>query len=157
MSRTIYNSPIGTLIIQADNIGLRRIDLAKDNQASDIAPEKDENPHIADAVRWLDLYFQGDDPGALPAFHLSGTSFQMKVWEQLQLIPYGKTTSYGAIAKAISGGGKMSAQAVGQAVGANPVCIIIPCHRVLGAGGKLTGYAYGLDMKRALLETEKIL
>lgn len=109
-------------------------------------------------IRWLDTYFSGENPPFLPPFHLCGTSFQKVVWNLLLLIPYGTTTSYGAIAREtarILGKEHMSAQAIGSAVGHNPIAIIIPCHRVIGATGKLTGYAYGLERKEALLSMEK--
>lgn len=103
---------------------------------------------------WLDDYFSGKCP-AVSSVPLSahGSDFQKLVWSKLIEIPYGETTTYGAIAKSISP--KMSAQAVGGAVGHNPVSIIIPCHRVVGANGSLTGYAGGLEIKRKLLEFEK--
>lgn len=109
-------------------------------------------------IRWLDTYFSGENPPFLPPFHLCGTPFQKVVWNQLQLIPYGTTISYGAIAREtarILGKEHMSAQAIGAAVGRNPIALIIPCHRVIGATGKLTGYAYGLKRKEALLSMEK--
>lgn len=85
--------------------------------------------------------------------HLSGTPFQKRVWQLLTTIPYGTTTTYGALARSLSP--TMSAQAVGQAIHRNPCCILIPCHRVVGADGSLTGYAYGLEMKQALLHFEQ--
>lgn len=120
------------------------------------------------ALDWLDAYFSGRDPGALPPLHLMGSAFQRAVWARLAGIPYGETTTYGAIAnelasakraEAASRGGdpsaaRVSARAVGGAVGRNPVSVIVPCHRVLGAGGSITGYAGGLDRKRALLNLE---
>jgi len=103
---------------------------------------------------WLRRYFLGEapDPGEIP-IRLSGSTFAMSVWAELRKIPYGTTVSYGEIAKSI---GCRSAQAVGGAVGRNPISIIVPCHRVLGVNGALTGYAGGLQRKIALLNTEKI-
>ncbi|HIU04487.1 MAG TPA: methylated-DNA--[protein]-cysteine S-methyltransferase [Candidatus Coprousia avicola] len=120
------------------------------------------------ALDWLDAYFSGRDLGALPPLHLMGSAFQRAVWARLAGIPYGETTTYGAIAnelasakraEAASRGGdpsaaRVSARAVGGAVGRNPVSVIVPCHRVLGADGSITGYAGGLDCKRALLNLE---
>ena len=104
---------------------------------------------------WLDAYFSGKKPKTNFSLSPRGTNFQKAVWNILLEIPYGKTTSYGAItAKLISAGIKASAQAVGGAVGHNPISLIIPCHRVLGADGSLTGYAGGLEKKQALLELE---
>lgn len=115
---------------------------------------------FADTKRWLDIYFQGNDPNFSLPLHFVGTEFQKRVWEILRDIPYGETVTYGEIAKILAkekGIAKMSAQAVGGAVGANDISIIVPCHRVVGANGNLTGYAAGLDKKIALLKLEKVL
>ena len=101
--------------------------------------------------RWLDCYFSGHCPDFLPPLALQGTPFQRRVWWALMDIPYGATTTYGALARSV---GCRSAQAVGQAVGRNPVAIIVPCHRVVGSDGTLTGYAYGLERKEYLLKLE---
>ena len=109
------------------------------------------------AKRWLDEYFAGIEPTVQVSLHLVGTDFQNEVWEILQTIPYGKTITYGEIAKQIAakrGIARMSSQAVGGAVGHNPVSIIVPCHRVVGSNGSLTGYAGGIDKKVALLTLE---
>ena len=105
--------------------------------------------------RWLDLYFSGREPGFTPALNPAGSAFRRAVWEILLKIPYGKTTTYGQIAREIAaarGLVKMSAQAVGGAVGHNEISIIIPCHRVVGTHGSLTGYAGGIDRKIKLLQ-----
>ena len=109
--------------------------------------------------RWLDLYFSGREPGFMPALNPVGSAFRRAVWEILLKIPYGKTTTYGQIAGEIAaarGLAKMSAQAVGGAVGHNEISIIIPCHRVIGAHGNLTGYAGGIDRKIKLLKLEGV-
>ena len=109
--------------------------------------------------RWLDLYFSGREPGFTPALNPAGSAFRRTVWEILLKIPYGKTTTYGQIAREITaarGLAKMSAQAVGGAVGHNEISIIIPCHRVIGAHGNLTGYAGGIDRKIKLLQLEGV-
>ncbi len=109
--------------------------------------------------RWLDLYFSGREPGFTPALNPAGSAFRRAVWEILLKIPYGKTTTYGQIAREIAaarGLAKMSAQAVGGAVGHNEISIIIPCHRVIGAHGNLTGYAGGIDRKIKLLQLESV-
>lgn len=109
--------------------------------------------------RWLDLYFSGREPGFTPALNPVGSAFRRAVWEILLKIPYGKTTTYGQIAREIAaarGLAKMSAQAVGGAVGHNEISIIIPCHRVIGAHGSLTGYAGGIDRKIKLLKLEGV-
>ena len=103
---------------------------------------------------WLKEYFKGQEPATQIPLAPCGSAFRQAVWAQLRKIPYGKTTSYGAIAAGLFAGKKASAQAVGGAVGHNPISIIIPCHRVIGADGSLTGYAGGLEKKRALLELE---
>lgn len=113
---------------------------------------------VFDSVRrWLDGYFQGSCPDFMPPLFLSGTPFQRVVWDILSRIPYGTTVSYGDIAAEVAnrlGKKRMSAQAVGGAVGHNPIAIIVPCHRVVGSDGSLTGYAGGLWRKKYLLELE---
>jgi methylated-DNA-[protein]-cysteine S-methyltransferase len=109
---------------------------------------------------WLDSYFAKENPPITFALDPQGSAFRQEVWRILRAIPYGATTSYGAIARQIAdqqGKRMISAQAVGGAVGHNPISIVIPCHRVLGANGSLTGYAGGLDKKTALLELEGVL
>ena len=113
------------------------------------------SPALDQARRWLDEYFAGQAPTWLPPLHVQGTPFQRQVWEQLLTIPYGHLVTYGELAK-LRHRTSMSAQAVGGAVGRNPIAILIPCHRVIGAHGKLTGYAGGLDKKRFLLSNEHI-
>ena len=144
-----YPSPVGTLYLTADEGGLTGIWMH---------PVKTEDfPVLIQAEHWLDAYFARNPTTADFPLNPHGTAFQRQVWEILLAIPYGKTTTYGAIAREMAqrtGKEKMSAQAVGQAVGANPIAIAIPCHRVVGAKGKLTGYAGGLDKKEWLLRHE---
>ena len=123
------------------------------------APSGNALAALDTARRWLDCYFTGHDPGFLPPLDLEmqGTSFRRTAWRLLLGIPFGQTTTYGRLARELArltGRERMSAQAVGQAVGSNPIAIIVPCHRVLGSQGQLTGYAYGLQTKRALLQLE---
>ena len=122
------------------------------------AVESRETPVFRETCRWLDEYFAGRNPGFTPNYRIEGlTAFRKEVLDELLRIPFGATVSYGGIAKAISkkhGGAKMSARAVGGAVGWNPVCIIIPCHRVVGADNSLTGYGGGLGNKISLLAHE---
>lgn len=122
------------------------------------AAESIARAHLDAARTWLDTYFTGRDSGDLPSLHFMGSPFQRAVWDELAAISYGQTTTYGAIAVALETrfGRSTSARAVGGAVGRNPVSIIVPCHRVLGANGAITGYAGGLDRKRALLALEGI-
>lgn len=119
--------------------------------------EKGERPVLDQTRRWLDLYFSGREPGFTPPVRLTGSPFQKLIWELLREIPYGTVTTYGALAKAAAermGAPHMSAQAVGGAVGRNPISLIIPCHRVVGTNGSLTGYAAGWQTKRELLALE---
>ena len=118
----------------------------------DCTPSNNHPNVINDVCRWLDIYFNGHEPSFMPPIELHGTIFQLRVWDVLKTIPYGQTITYGEVAKCI---GCRSAQAVGGAVGRNPVSIIVPCHRVIGADGSLTGYASGLERKTALLQLEK--
>ena len=116
-------------------------------------------PVFDEAVRWLDIYFGGRRPDFTPLLNLEGTAFRKKVWQLLLQIPYGQTTTYGKLAAQLAahrGLKQMSSQAVGGAVGHNPISIIVPCHRVVGTGGSLTGYAGGLAKKLALLKLEGI-
>lgn len=116
-----------------------------------------ETATLAEVKRWLDIYFSGREPDFLPPLHPLGTPFRRAVWELLLQIPYGRTVTYGELARRLAakqGLVHMSAQAVGGAVGHNPISILIPCHRVVGSGGNLTGYAGGIDKKVRLLELE---
>ncbi|MCF0241225.1 MAG: methylated-DNA--[protein]-cysteine S-methyltransferase [Treponema sp.] len=118
------------------------------------------NKILSSTVTWLDEYFSGKNPDIKIPLYFAGTDFQKEVWEILCKIPYGKTMSYAEISKEIAlkrGIKKMSAQAVGNAVGKNPISIICPCHRVIGSDGSMTGYAWGIDVKIKLLELEKII
>ncbi|MCD8116971.1 MAG: methylated-DNA--[protein]-cysteine S-methyltransferase [Oscillospiraceae bacterium] len=152
-----WTSPLGPVTLAGEGDALTG--LWFDGQkyfGEKLGPEGDL-PVFRQAVQWLEVYFSGRDPGPVPPVRLRGTAFQMAVWEQLRAIPYGETTTYGAIARTVAaqrGLDSMSAQAVGSAVGRNPVSIIVPCHRVIGANGSLTGYAGGLDKKAALLALE---
>ena len=109
-------------------------------------------PVFDDTYCWMDIFFSGHEPDFLPPLSLRGTPFQQRVWKELLTIPYGQTVTYGELARQV---GCRSAQAIGGAVGRNPIAIIVPCHRVVGTNGSLTGYAAGLDRKRALLQLEQ--
>ena len=155
-----YNSPLGGILLAADEIGLTG--LWFDGQkyfARDLPAEHVEQntPVLSEAKRWLDIYFTGREPDFTPPLHPIGSVFRQSVWEILLQIPYGQTTTYGEIARQLAaklGLPRMSAQAVGGAVGHNEISIIIPCHRVVGTNGSLTGYAGGIDKKVKLLELE---
>ena len=162
-----YNSPLGGITLASDEEGLTGLwfdgqkyfgsGILKD----DPMPEKAETkkpPVLEQTVKWLDLYFSGQEPDFTPPLHLIGSEFRLAVWKILLEIPYGQTTTYKELAGRIAeqrGIKSMSAQAVGGAVGHNPISIIVPCHRVLGTDGSLTGYAGGIDKKISLLTLEK--
>lgn len=153
----IYLSPVGDLLITVDDTGVTRLNIVASYEMPDDNQATDSQQIILDqAVRWLDQYFAGHNPGALPPLHLEGTAFQQCVWRQLRTIPYGATTTYGALAHSVAAqrGTRSCAQAVGQAVSANPVAIMVPCHRVLRAGRRLGGYFYGSACKSTLLQLE---
>lgn len=151
-----YSSPIGSLTLTSTETALTGLWMeSQKNFPSVLGLQSDGLPVLRQAECWLDRYFSGEkpDPAEIPVA-LTGTAFQNRVWHILMSIPYGSTLTYGQIAAQISP--KMSAQAVGNTVGRNPVSIIIPCHRVLGSGGQLTGYAGGLHRKEWLLRHEGI-
>ncbi|MBP3710302.1 MAG: methylated-DNA--[protein]-cysteine S-methyltransferase [Treponema sp.] len=173
-----YVSPLGTIVLACDDDGLiglwfegqkyfaRVLDAAarmslEKNTAEQARTEshatKNARTIFKDTTRWLDLYFSGTKPDFTPPLHFLGTPFQKDVWGILCEIPYGQTTTYGEIARRIAKKKKLphlSAQAVGGAVGKNEISIIVPCHRVVGTNGSLTGYAGGIDKKIALLKLE---
>ncbi len=157
-----YKSPLGDMLIEADEIGLTGLWFEGQKyfpHNSDEKSEGQENPVFEQTKKWLDIYFSGQKPDFDIPLHLTGTVFQKEVWEILCNIPYGQTITYGDIAKQLAkkrGLRKMSAQAVGGAVGHNKISIIVPCHRVIGSNGSLTGYAGGIDKKAALLKLEKL-
>lgn len=146
--KALYKSPIGIITLVSDGTSLTELNLGESHDLK----EQHKFSIFTETRRWLDLYFSGKKPDFIPSLNPKGTPFQQKVWQELLKIPYGQTTTYGAIAKRI---GCRSAQAVGQAVHRNPIAIIIPCHRVIGADGSLTGYASGLDVKQKLLQIEQ--
>lgn len=153
--RMFYQSPLGGLLLTANEHALLKLDFG---QAENIQTTAEDLPEVLiQTGRWLDEYFSGHEPDFTPEIELRGSEFQMAVWQILRRIPYGQLVTYGEIARQLAearGLAHMSAQAVGGAVGRNPIAIIVPCHRVIGAGGRLTGYASGLDKKRGLLALE---
>lgn len=157
-----YISPIGDITLASNDKKLTGVWFDGQKYYADNFPdeyEEKEVPVLTQTKKWLDIYFSGKAPDFTPPIAMDGISqFRKRVWEIMLTIPYGKTLTYGKIAQQIEKetGKKASAQAVGGAVGHNSVGIIIPCHRVLGANGSLTGYAGGLDKKIALLKTEGI-
>lgn len=155
-----YDSPIGKITLASNGEALTALWLPGQSSAERFLyaeRQSGEPPVLAEAKRWLDIYFSGKEPDFIPALSPEGTPFQREVWSILRQIPYGETVTYGEIAAEVAkrrGKEKMSAQAVGNAVGSNPVSIIVPCHRVVGAGGSLTGYNGGIKYKIALLKLE---
>ncbi len=179
-----YSSPLGEITIACDDeaiIGLwfegqkyfastldstaqeaeneHRLKNNHDAKVRQLQEVNDEHPLLEEARRWLDVYFSGHEPDFLPLLRYDSTPFRKAVCDIMLTIPYGKTMTYGEIADMIAaerGIDKMSAQAVGGAVGHNPITLMIPCHRVIGTNGSLTGYAGGIDRKVKLLELEKV-
>ena len=155
-----YDSPLGGILLAADEIGLTGLWFDGEKYFADNLLDEHierETPILKEAKRWLDIYFTGREPDFMPPLHPIGSAFRQSVWEILLQIPYGQTTTYGALAGELArqrGLTHFSAQAVGGAVGHNRVSIIIPCHRVVGSGGSLTGYAGGLENKIKLLTLE---
>lgn len=156
------SSPLGAITLRSDGEALTGLWFEHDKHYgdNDIAGAKEADLAVfLQAEQWLAEYFSGKEPQVKVPLKFSGTPFQLLVWEILQKIPYGKLCTYSDIAQEIATQKKlkrMSAQAVGGAVGRNPLCIIIPCHRVVGANGSLTGYGGGIKRKVALLELEKV-
>ncbi len=155
-----YTTPLGELLLAADEAGLTGAWFEGQKYFARTLPKdytERETPVLAEAKRWLDCYFGGEAPDFLPPLHPQGSGFQKAVWDRLLHIPYGETTTYSEIAAALAarqGRTHLSAQAVGGAVGHNPISVIVPCHRVVGASGSLTGYAGGIERKVKLLTLE---
>ena len=153
-----YLSPLGLIVLESDGkvlTGLRFVENSDTPQQTRETISEDTThtlPIFAEVRQWLDDYFAGKRPCNVPRLNPPGTDFQRRVWQRLFTIFYGQTKTYGEIAKMV---GCKSARAVGQAIGRNPIALIIPCHRVVGANGTLGGYAYGVDRKKQLLELEK--
>ena len=156
-----YKSKLGEILLAADEIGLTGLWFTGQKYFASTLPDEHiprETPVLSEAKEWLDVYFSGKKPAFTPPLHPAGSAFRQSVWQILLQIPYGQTITYGEIARKMAelkNVSRMSAQAVGGAVGHNEISIIIPCHRVIGANGSLTGYAGGIDKKAALLELER--
>ena len=153
-----YSSPLGEVVLAAN--GDKLVGLWFSGQkafGSTLAENREEKlvPVLQETCTWLNTYFAGKKPKTTPALEFIGTAFQKKVWEQLLQIPYGSTVTYGQLAKAL--GKPKAARAIGGAVGSNPISLVVPCHRVIGTDGSLTGYAGGLERKTALLKLEGAL
>ena len=153
----LYRSPLRLMLMQSeDGESLCRLAFCDCDDSAEAQGANSSLPLFEGVKRWLDIYFSGSAPPFAPPLFLLGTEFQQAVWREAMQIPYGKTTSYGKIAARLSEKSKLavSARAVGGALARNPIAIIVPCHRVLGANGALKGYRWGIERKRALLARE---
>ena len=146
----IYDSPLGPITLASDGNAVTGLRFGA-IEGIDTIDAIDSIETFRRTRCWLDLYFSSQRPDFLPPLKPCGTAFQQRVWQALMEISYGETISYSELASRI---GCRSAQAVGQAVGKNPIAIIVPCHRVVGSDGSLTGYAYGIEKKEYLLHLE---
>lgn len=150
-------TPIGDIVMASDGIalvGLWFVGQKYYGSTLSERPERRNLPIFKDTISWLDIYFSGNIPKFVPPLKTSGTTFQEMVWNIIKTIPYSSTMSYGEISKKLGLTTSLSARAVGAAVGRNPISLIIPCHRVVGANNNITGYAGGVDKKRHLLQME---
>jgi len=160
-AKAMIDTPIGPMAALATERGLAALlfDGDKHHQGPFESPDAKvapRNPHVVAARHWLDAYWDGRDPSLDElALDLHGSAFQRAVWQALLTIPFGRTCTYGEVAARV-GHGAMP-RATGSAVGRNPVAVIVPCHRVIGADGSLTGYASGLPRKERLLQHERVL
>ena len=153
-----YISPLGSIIIESDGEAITSLWFCREQNSAtqgEYAPKATTTPPpiIEETLQWLDDYFAGKLPCNMPRLNPQGTDFQKRVWQALLTIPYAQTKTYGEIAQMVD---CRSAQAVGQAVEANPIALIIPCHRVIAAHGKIGGYEYGIEIKKKLLELEQL-
>lgn len=153
------DTPLGPMTALATARGLAALWFDARERHADVlsdVPERPDHPHLAATRRWMAAYWRGDDPSAIVVpLDLQGTAFQRAVWQQLLQIPRGHTRTYGEVASRIGQGAVP--RATGAACGANPVGVIVPCHRVVGANGSLTGFAAGLPRKQQLLQHEGAL
>ena len=158
-ARDTIATPLGPMIALATAQGLTALLFGSDKHYQgpfDAVPRVADDPHVQAARRWLARYWAGGDPAPdLPHLDLHGTPFQRAVWQVLLRIPPGRTWTYGEVAAAVAAGA--APRATGSAIGRNPVAVIVPCHRVVGASGSLTGYAGGLPRKERLLQHEGVL
>ena len=154
VSYTTVESPVGRLLLAADDAGLRHLLFMKGRRAVRPDPtwREDRGP-LEETIRQLRQYFSGESNGFDLRLAPEGTPFQREIWRRLCDIPYGETVSYGELARRM--GNPKASRAVGLANGANPIAIVIPCHRVIGSNGQLTGYGGGLSIKKTLLALER--
>lgn len=154
-----YQSPLGQILIASDEQGLVGLWFTNAKNYGDTLTQnrqQGDNSVLQKTKKWLDQYFSGQVPSFTPKLHLQGTPFQKSVWQALLQIPYGQTRTYQEIALQVNQDSRhLPIRAVGSAVGQNHIALIVPCHRVIGKNGSLTGYAAGLEKKKALLELER--
>lgn len=152
-------TPIGDIVMASDGIALVGLWFVGQKYFGSTIAGKSKRrnlPVFDDTMLWLDIYFSGNNPDFTPKIRTTGTVFQENVWNIIKNIPYSSTMTYGDISKSLGFVSSLSARAVGNAVGRNPISLIIPCHRVLGTNNKITGYAGGEDKKRYLLQIESV-
>lgn len=159
--RDTIASPLGDIMAASDGEALIGLWLEGQRHFAATlgeAEQRSDLPVFEETRAWLARYFEGRDPGALPPTRPRGTAFRQAVWRQLAAVPYGQLVTYGELGRRVEAetGKRTSARAVGGAVGRNPISIILPCHRVVGSTGSLTGYAGGVDKKVALLKLEGV-
>ena len=155
--QTTYSSPLGTMLITCDSLRLLSVGFPSEDMVQTPHYGGGENPLLECTQRWLNCYFEGHQPDFYPPMDLRGTVFDMLVWNLLLEIPYGSTVTYADLAREVDRRmerATMSPRAVGGAVGRNPIAIMVPCHRVIGSGGKTGGYAWGISRKLYLLDWE---
>lgn len=157
MYTTFFDSPPGRLTLYSDGTAITAVTMPLWRcKPTETGTETPDLPVFRQAKAWLEKYFTGVDPGELPPLSPAGTPYQLRVWQALEEIPYGSTVTYGELARKLAENGHpTSPRAVGGAVGRNPIAIFIPCHRVIGKDGSLTGFGGGMDAKRFLLQLEK--
>ena len=154
MHYTLYSSPLGDIALAANNKGLCHVDFQQSKRPLVLAEDwVQSNAPFTSALKTLDSYFAGKKPEFTLSYDLTGTPFQLSVWEFLQKIPFGQILTYTQVAAGI--GKPAAVRAVGTAIGRNPITLFVPCHRVIGSNGSLTGYAGGVELKARLLEIER--
>ncbi len=154
-----YDSPLGKIHLYSGGTSLTGLyfeDAKHFDEVREATTQDAELPIFKETRRWLDIYFSGNKPNFTPLISLTGTPFQLKVWKALLYLPYGETTSYQEIGERAIDDKRVSNRAVGNAIGRNPISLIVPCHRVIRKDGGLGGYDAGLDRKKRLLELEGI-
>lgn len=160
-TRSFYSSPLGKIILTAHHNALTGLYFGGQKYLPNTKalPENNQLVIFSQTAQWLDIYFQGKNPHFTPPLLITASDFRQRVWQMLMEVPFGKTITYKEIAQKIAHQQNrltISPQAVGNAVGHNPISLIIPCHRVIGSNGNLTGYAGGMDKKISLLKLEKV-